>query len=102
MTKVIGEDMLIIKPVLYARDKKLRSVGEKGYFKSQGWEIKGTVQSVRTWEDDPFISSDGYYVYMVQEYTRLVWCGVEMTEDEEIEYQKQLDRERQLKIKFNK
>ena len=102
MGRVVDNEGMIINPVIYARDKKLRSVGEKGYFKSSGWEIKGTVQSVRTFNDDPFITSDGWYVYQIQEYTKLVYVGIERSEEEEIEYQKKLDRERQLKLKFGK
>ena len=100
MTKVVDKNNDIIKPVLYGRSEKELDVGDFSEFRSNGWICEGWVQSIRYWEDDRFKSSDGFYVYEIQKYTNITWVGLERTEEEEIEYQKQLEKERQLRFRF--
>lgn len=100
MTKVVDENKMIVKPVAYGRSSMEYNVGDVGEFMSNGWIIKGEVQSVRMFYDDRFISSDCMYVYHVCKYEKLEFLGLERTDDEEVEYQKELDRQRQLKLKL--
>lgn len=98
MTKVVNDNKEIINPVVYARSENKYEVGDTGTFRSHGYMITGEVQSIRYYEDDRFITHDGCYVYTVCKYTQDEWIGLERTEEEEIEYQKKLDKERQLRL----
>ena len=98
--KVVNNNNEIIKPTLYARSTELYHEGDRGLFNSSGWEISGVVQSIRMFDDDIFISSDGYHVYEVYNYKKLKWIGIERTEEEQEIYDKEQDKKRQLKLKF--
>lgn len=100
MTRVVDDKRMIIKPAVYGRSEKLYEEGDEGEFRSMGWIITGRVQSIRMFDDEPFVSSDGYYVYLIDSFTKDEWVGLERTEEEEIEYQIQLNKERQQKFKF--
>ena len=100
MTKVVGDDKMVIKPVIYGRSKTLHNTGDVGEFYSDGWTIKGEVQSVYMYDYYPFISTDGYYMYHICKYEKIKFNGLERTDEEEVEYQKELDRQRQLKLKL--
>jgi len=92
MTKVVDENKMIIKPCIYARHKKLYKIGHRGYFRSSGYEIVGTVQEVI--EVDTF---QGYVIYLIEKYTKLVWVGIEMTQEEKEKLEKQNERDRRIK-----
>ncbi len=95
MTRVIDENKMIVKPCLYARSDKHLEVGDESEFNSSGWTIYGIVQEVI--ERNTF---QGCQIYLVEKYEKLVFNGLERTEDEEIAYQKELERKKQLKLKF--
>lgn len=98
--KVVGEKNSIIKPVLWARSKNKYNEGDDGEFSSSGWKMTGTVQSIRMFGDERFISSDGMYVYQIYKYKEVEWVGLEMTEEEQIKYDKQQEKKRQLKFRL--
>ena len=100
MDKYVDDNLMILKPVIYGRSKVKHEVDDIGEFKSNGWLIRGKVQSIRYFEDDYFISSDKYYVYMIQDYEKIKYNGLEMSDAELIEHNKKIERERQLKMKL--
>lgn len=100
--KVVDDKNEIVKPVLYARSKELYHEGDRGLFNSSGWEISGVVQSIRMFDEDIFISSDGYHVYEIYSYKKLKWIGIERTEEEQEAYDKEQEKKRQLKLRFDK
>lgn len=95
MGKVVNDKNEIIKPVVYGRSRRKYKERDYGYFRSGGWEISGIVQQVV--EEDTF---QGYIIYMIEDIKRLVWVGLEMTEEEQIEYDKNEVKRNQLKFKL--
>lgn len=91
---------MIIKPVVAGRSKTLHEEGDVDEFFSSGWRVRAKVQRInQKYEDsEPFISSEGYYVYWIEIIDKIEYLGVEMTDEEAIEWKKKQDKERQLKM----
>ncbi len=98
--KVVDENNMIIKPIIFGRSKNKYNMGDVGRFNSNGWLVSGYIFSVRYWEDERFISSDGYFVYEISNCKKIKWIGIEMTEQEIIDHKKEEEKKKQLKFKL--